>query len=217
MGASNTPQSNEGAQSPPELWDPLVRISHWLIAVAVIANGLLNKPGGTIHIWIGWGVLALLALRFVWGFLGPAEARFSAFPPDPRAAVSHLIDLVRGSPRHYRSHNPAGAIMVYALWACLVVVTGTGLYMTGAKSPITIAEEKAAVAAGDWSVLVKDDDDEKGEDSKVLGEAAKEVHEIAANLMLVLALIHVAGVAVESRATRRNLVRPMLVGRNRDK
>ncbi|GAB2207996.1 hypothetical protein ROS1_48130 [Roseibium sp. ROS1] len=217
MGASNTPQSNEGAQSPPELWDPLVRISHWLIAVAVIANGLLNKPGGTIHIWIGWGVLALLALRFVWGFLGPAEARFSAFPPDPRAAVSHLIDLVRGSPRHYRSHNPAGAIMVYALWACLVVVTGTGLYMTGAKSPITIAEEKAAVAAGDWSVLVKDDDDEKGEDSKVLGEAAKEVHEIAANLMLVLALIHVAGVAVESRATRRNLVRPMLVGRIKDK
>ncbi len=217
MGASNTPQSNEGAQSPPELWDPLVRISHWLIAVAVIANGLLNKPGGTIHIWIGWSVLALLALRFVWGFLGPAEARFSAFPPDPRAAVSHLIDLVRGSPRHYRSHNPAGAIMVYALWACLVVVTGTGLYMTGAKSPITIAEEKAAVAAGDWSVLVKDDDDEKGEDSKVLGEAAKEVHEIAANLMLVLALIHVAGVAVESRATRRNLVRPMLVGRIKDK
>ncbi|WP_031270034.1 MULTISPECIES: cytochrome b/b6 domain-containing protein [unclassified Labrenzia] len=217
MGASNTPQSNEGAQSPPELWDPLVRISHWLIAVAVIANGLLNKPGGTIHIWIGWGVLALLALRFVWGFLGPAEARFSAFPPDPRAAVSHLIDLVRGSPRHYRSHNPAGAIMVYALWACLVVVTGTGLYMTGAKSPITIAEEKVAVAAGDWSVLVKDDDDEKGEDSKVLGEAAKEVHEIAANLMLMLALIHVAGVAVESRATRRNLVRPMLVGRIKDK
>lgn len=217
MGASNTPQSNEGAQSPPELWDPLVRISHWLIAVAVIANGLLNKPGGTIHIWIGWGVLALLALRFVWGFLGPAEARFSAFPPDPRAAVSHLIDLVRGNPRHYRSHNPAGAIMVYALWACLVVVTGTGLYMTGAKSPITIAEEKAAVAAGDWSVLVKDDDDEKGEDSKLLGEAAKEVHEIAANLMLVLALIHVAGVAVESRATRRNLVRPMLVGRIKDK
>ena len=217
MGASNTPQSTEGAQCPPELWDPLVRISHWLIAVAVIANGLLNKPGGTIHIWIGWGVLALLALRFVWGFLGQAEARFSAFPPDPRAAVSHLIDLVRGSPRHYRSHNPAGAIMVYALWACLVVVTGTGLYMTGAKSPITIAEEKAAVAAGDWSVLVKDDDDEKGEDSKVLGEAAKEVHEIAANLMLVLALIHVAGVAVESRATRRNLVRPMLVGRIKDK
>ena len=216
MGASNTPQSNEGAQSPPELWDPLVRISHWLIAVAVIANGLLNKPGGTIHIWIGWGVLALLALRFVWGFLGPAEARFSSFLPDPRAAVSHLFDLVRGKPRHYRSHNPAGAIMVYALWACLVVVTGTGLYMTGAKSPITIAEEKAAVAAGDWSVLVKKDDDE-GEEKSSLGEAAEEAHEIAANLMLVLALIHVAGVAVESRATRRNLVRPMLVGRIKDK
>jgi cytochrome b len=216
MGVQNNPQSTEGAQSPPDLWDPLVRISHWLIAAAVIANGLINKGGGTIHVWIGWGVLGLLILRFVWGFLGPAEARFSAFPPDPRAAVSHLIDLVRGKPRHYRSHNPAGAMMVYALWACLVVVTGTGLYMTGAKSPITIAEEKAAVAAGDWSVLVKDDDGEEEHDS-ALGEAAEEVHEVAANLMLILALIHVAGVAVESRAMKRNLVRPMLVGWNRKK
>ncbi|GAB2186535.1 cytochrome b/b6 domain-containing protein [Roseibium sp. LAB1] len=216
MDARNNAQLTEGAQSPPDLWDPLVRISHWLIAIAVIANGLINKGGGTIHIWIGWGVLGLLILRFVWGFLGPAEARFSAFPPDPRAAVSHLIDLVRGKPRHYRSHNPAGAMMVYALWVCLVVVTATGLYMTGAKSPITIAEEKAAVASGDWSVLVKEDGEEKEHDT-VLGEAAEEVHEVAANLMLVLALIHVAGVAVESRAMRRNLVRPMLVGRIKDK
>ncbi|WP_428687303.1 cytochrome b/b6 domain-containing protein [Roseibium sp.] len=209
------PTNPEGAHSAPDPWDPIVRISHWLIAAAVIANGLFTKSGGTVHIWIGWGVLALLALRLAWGLVGPAEARFSAFPPDPRAAVSHLFELVRGKPCEYPSHNPAGAIMVYALWGCLATVTATGLVMTGARSPIAIAEEKAAVAAGDWTALLKAED--TGEDEEnILREAAEEIHEGAANLMLVLALIHVAGIAVESRALRRNLVRPMVMGPNRD-
>lgn len=205
-----------GRQVSPDPWDPLVRITHWLIAGAVILNGLILKPGGAVHIWIGWAVLGILAVRLAWGFLGPVEARFSAFPPDPRRALCHLADLVRGRPREYPSHNPAGAMMVYALWACLAAVTITGIVMTGARSPVTITEEKAAVAVGDWSVLVKDtgpDDDEAG---KIVKEIAEEVHGVAANLMLILALIHVGGVAAESLALRRNLVRPMIAGRGRN-
>lgn len=40
-------------------------------------------------------------------------------------------------------------------------------------------------------------------------------HNLAANLILILALIHVAGVVVESRALRRNLVRPLVTGRGK--
>lgn len=209
-----------GAVAPPDPWDPLIRISHWVLAAAVIVNGLITKPGGALHVWIGWVAIGVLAARLVWGLVGPAEARFSAFPPDPRAAMSHLLTLFRRErPRDHASHNPAAAMMVYALWLSLVVVIGTGLVMTDAKSPMRIAEEKAAVAAGDWSVLVNDahegedeDDDEGG-----AGELAEEVHEVAANLMLVLAMIHVLGVAVESRAMQRNLVRPMLLGPGKER
>ncbi|MFN3606174.1 MAG: hypothetical protein ACK4SS_03115, partial [Cypionkella sp.] len=49
--------------------------------------------------------------------------------------------------------------------------------------------------------------DKEGDDAY---EWAEDVHEVAANLVLILALIHVAGVALESRALGRNLVRPML-------
>ena len=43
-------------------------------------------------------------------------------------------------------------------------------------------------------------------------KAAEEVHEVASNLILFLVALHVAGVVLESRAMRRNLVAPMLLG-----
>lgn len=210
-GGAAAPSSQRPA-APPQVWDPLIRITHWAVALAVVANGLINKPGSSIHIWIGWGVIALLALRIGWGFIGPKEARFSSFPPNPVAAMSHLADLLAGKPKTHASHNPAGAMMVYALWGLLAVVSVTGLVMTEGKSPVTIAEEKAAVAAGDWSVLVTEGDDSHEDEDRSLNKAAKEVHEIAANLILILALVHVGGVFVEGRAMRRNLVTPMLFG-----
>ena len=203
--------SGVAGEAPPDLWDPLVRITHWGLAVIVLVNALLTDGGSALHVWIGWTGMALLLLRLVWGVVGPREARFSAFPPDPRAALSHLAGLLRGRVTTHASHNPAGALMVYAFWAALAVVIATGLGMTGGATPMTIARQKAAVAAGDWSVLVVEGattDDPSAGWTPVL----QEVHAVAANLMLILAVLHVAGVVVESRAMRRNLLRPMLTG-----
>lgn len=190
-------------------WDPVVRITHWAVALGVVVNGLLVKPGGTVHVWVGWALVGVLLVRVLWGFVGPARARFASFPPDPRATLSHLADLLRGRVREYPSHNPAGAMMAYALWLLLAVTLVTGLVMTRGASPVTIAEDKAAVAAGDWSALARAGDaDDDADDA--MAEVMEEVHEVAANLILVLALLHVAGVIVEGRALRRNLVRPMI-------
>ena len=78
------------------------------------------------------------------------------------------------------------------------------------------ANQEAAVAAGDWAALVEEDGEE-GENTgeSPLGEVLEEVHEVASNLLLILAALHVAGVIVESRAMRRNLVAPMLLGERR--
>lgn len=201
------------ASAVPHRWDPLLRIAHWGIAVVVIGNAFLTKEGGSIHVALGWAGLGLLLLRLIWGFVGPVEARFSSFPPNPLAALRHMGRLVRGKlgpqDQAYRSHNPAGALMAYALWACLAVLIGTGLTMTGV-TPMRQAELEAAVAAGDWSVLVKEGD-EGAERESALGEIPKEVHEVASNLILLLVVLHLAGVAVESLALRRNLVVPMLL------
>lgn len=200
---------------PPSLWDPVVRITHWGIALSVLANAALDEGGSLLHVSLGWLVMALLVLRLVWGVLGPGEARFSAFPPNPVAALRHLGQLATGRVRDYPSHNPAGAMMAYAFWACLALVTVTGLVMTGGATPMQVAEDKAAVASGDWSALIRESDGESSDEDGGLRHTAEEVHEVVANLLLILAALHVAGVLVEARAMRRSLVAPMLLGHRR--
>ncbi|MES2816500.1 MAG: cytochrome b/b6 domain-containing protein [Pseudomonadota bacterium] len=215
MAAPRTPSAKPSLGDPPALWDPVVRLTHWGIAVSVLVNAALDEGGSLLHVSLGWLVMALLLLRMVWGVLGPGEARFSAFPPNPLAALRHLRQLVSGRVRHYPSHNPAGAIMAYAFWACLAVVTVTGLVMTGGATPMQVADEKAAVASGDWSALIKESDGESSDEENSLRHTAEEVHEVVANLLLILAALHVAGVFVEARAMRRNLVAPMVLGQRR--
>jgi cytochrome b len=196
---------------PPNLWDPVVRLTHWGIAVAVLLNALVTEGGSLIHVSLGWLGMALLLLRLIWGAFGPSEARFSAFPPNPFAALRHLGDLARGRPREHRSHNPAGALMAYALWVTLATLIATGLILTGGSTPMQVARDKAAVASGDWSALIKKG--ESSDEDASFRHTAGEIHEVAANLLLLFAVLHVAGVFVESRALKRNLVAPMLLGK----
>lgn len=198
------------------LWDPIVRITHWGAAGIVLANALLTEGGSLTHIWLGWALMALLLMRLVWGALGPREARFSAFPPNPMAAFRHVRGFLAGKPRDYPSHNPAGALMVYAFWTLFAVMIVTGLVMTGGATPMQVASDKAAVASGDWSALIKESEGESsGDGDEGLGDLAEEAHEMASNLLLFLAVLHVAGVVLESRALRRSLVAPMLLGERR--
>lgn len=210
-GLGMTTSQSESTKAP-SLWDPVVRLTHWGIAVAVLLNALVTNGGSLTHVSLGWMGMALLLLRLIWGGLGPSEARFSAFPPNPAAALRHLGAVLRGKPGTHRSHNPAGAMMAYALWVTLAAVTLTGLVMTGGATPMQVARDKAAVASGDWSALIKEGESSEADDN-TLRHTAEEIHEMAANLLLLLAVLHVAGVFVESRAMRRNLVAPMLFGK----
>lgn len=201
--------------TPPSLWDPIVRLTHWGIALAVVLNALVSDGGSLFHVTLGWLAMALLAMRLIWGALGPTEARFSAFPPNPAAALRHLRQMWSGRVQSHASHNPAAALMVYAFWLALSVVIGSGLYLTGGATPMQVAKDKAAVASGDWSALITDGEDDASDDERGLRHTIEEMHEVAANLLLILAALHVAGVVLETRAMRRNLLAPMLLGNRR--
>lgn len=182
------------------VWDPLVRLTHWIIALAVILNGFIIDEDALAHIWIGYVALSLLALRLLWGLVGPESARFSSFPISFSGAARHISDARQGVHRAHRSHNPLGALMVYALWATLAVVSVTGVMMESDLFPEDDHEYSSRVEAHD------DEDDEAA-------EWLEDLHEGAANLLLLLSVLHVGGVVLESRLSGRNLVRAMITGR----
>ena len=202
-----------GAVQPARRWDPLVRITHWGVAAAVVANGLITEGGSQVHIWIGLAVAALLALRLAWGFAGPVEARFRSFPPSPGRAIAHVRDIFAGRHVSHRSHNPLGALMAYALWATLAVLIASGVAMTG--FPPRAGNEGAERPATVSTSALADEDDE-GE-SEGAGEILEEVHEIAADLLLVLAGLHLVGVAFETRRSGRQVVLAMIGGKGKTK
>ena len=214
-------------------WDPLVRLTHWGIAAAVLANALFTEEGGAWHVWVGTAMAGLLGLRLVWGVIGPAEARFSAFPPSPARAMTHLKDILAGRHKAHRSHNGLGALMIYAIWGTLSVVVVTGLSMSGFPPETSIAtsipgqtpqgaiEASSGRDAGDED---SDDDEHRLADHRAgeseaddrmaeggkeeAGEWAEELHEGAVNLLYGLIVLHVLGVLMESIRTG-----PAVIGR----
>lgn len=199
-------------------WDPLVQLTHWGVAAGVLINAALSEDGSLAHQWVGYGVGALLLLRWIWGLIGSPEARFSAFPPSPARAMAHVREIARGERTQHRSHNPLGALMVYALWATMAAVIGSGIAMSGLPGRSTSAAESVSMARAPTGIAaLRDDDDEHGEAGRGgEGEGAmEEIHEAAANLLFVLAGVHLLGVAFETRRLGRSVVLGMTPGLRR--
>lgn len=112
------------------VWDPLVRLIHWSLALTVLLNGAITEEEGTAHEWVGYVALALVATRLLWALVGPRPARFSAFPPSPGRAVAYLRDMFAGRRTVHLSHNPLGALMVYNIWLTVIAMGVTGHMMT---------------------------------------------------------------------------------------
>lgn len=185
-------------------WDPIVRITHWSIALAVLANAIFTEEGSGPHVWVGYGLAAILALRLLWGLVGPAEARFTAFWPSPRKIIAHLREIRAGTVTHHATHNPLGALMVYAIWGCLLTIIATGIAMAGPPpwngEPGATEHRTTAVAAQ------SPEDEDEGEDEEREEGPLGEIHEAAANLLYLLILLHLAGVIFETRRSGKQVL-----------
>jgi len=53
------------------VWDIFIRVFHWSLAVSFVVAWLSGDDWKTLHLWAGYAVAALIALRLVWGVVGP--------------------------------------------------------------------------------------------------------------------------------------------------
>jgi cytochrome b len=122
----------EGAASRPpiKVWDPLVRIGHWVLVIG-IAAAWLTRDGGRWHEWLGYAVLAVVALRIAWGLLGTRYARFAQFMYSPAETLNYSRQIMAGTEPRHLGHNPLGGWMIAALLISIVGVCASGwLYTT---------------------------------------------------------------------------------------
>lgn len=192
------------------VWDPFIRLFHWTLALAFFAAYFTEGEPEWLHVTAGYLIAALLAVRLIWGFVGSEHARFTDFVRSPVTVLHYLRDEFAGRARRYLGHNPAGGIMVLAL---LLSLAGTAL----SGMPLLAAEEGEGPLAG-WLVPAPVEQAANGQDAPetALAKNAEEVHEVFANLTLLLVSLHVLGVAVESVRHRENLTRAMITGYKRE-
>lgn len=176
------------------IWDPFVRIFHWVLVGAFAAAYISEDHYLDIHTIAGYTVLTLVALRVVWGFIGSQHARFKDFVRPPGEALGYVKDTLLGRARRYLGHNPAGGLMIVAMLISLLATTVSGVALLGVEE-----------SAGPLATLMAGM-------SHGFEEGLEEVHEFFANFTVALVLGHVLGVLVESLFHRENLVRAMFTG-----
>lgn len=112
------------------VWDLLVRAAHLTFIAGVAGAWFTRRRPGPWHEWIGYAVLAALALRLLWGFVGPASARFARFVRGPATTLRYVLGVADGHAPRYLGHNPLGAWMIVTLLALLALIAASGWLAT---------------------------------------------------------------------------------------
>lgn len=215
-----------------KVWEPLIRIGHWTLVIAFFTAYLTEDDLMPIHVWAGYVVGGYLLMRIVWGFAGGKYVRFSHFVYSPARITGYLKNLIARKPQHYIGHNPAGGAMVIALLLSLTgtAVIGMELYaVEDNKGPFALSAEQVQTQIQSVSVIstakaegAKDDDEDDESEAaadtshivdKQSEEFWEELHEIFANLTLLLVFLHILGVIVSSYVDKEKLVKAMLTGK----
>tara|TARA_R110000868_G_C10972732_1_gene770820 strand:- start:11258 stop:11848 length:591 start_codon:yes stop_codon:yes gene_type:complete len=179
-----------------KIWDPLTRLWHWVLAVVVSLGWFFGEFMSFTriewHFYCGYTVLGLLAVRFIWGFIGPTPIRFSSLFFRPSALLHYARTLPKRSPSGTPGHNPLGSLSVLALLLLLAAQALSGLFIESdiffETGPLAYLVTEATMSSLAWW------------------------HGLLAKCILVVAVLHVAAIFYYWLWKKENLIKPMITG-----
>lgn len=176
------------------LWDPIIRLFHWGLVLAVVSGFLLGRFEGVLsfHFYLGYLVGGLLVVRLVWGLVGPKHVRFWSFIYSPKTTIAYLRTMFVRRPSYWPGHNPIGAMSVFALLGVLGFQVLTGL----------IADPDDFINVGPFASMVEFD----------TARWASTMHRLSSKLLLVFVGLHLAAILFYRFWKHENLVTPMITG-----
>ena len=176
------------------VWDLPTRVFHWLLVLGVAGSYLTGGEEGwlfVVHTTSGYLIAFLLLFRVIWGVIGSPHSRFRDFVYGRRVVADYVRGLLALHPARYIGHNPLGGWMVILMLIVLSITMGTGLFS---------GEEDGA--SGLFLPLI----------AAPGSEGLAEVHEVFANIIVILAVIHICAVLLDWWLTGENLVSAMIFG-----
>jgi cytochrome b len=179
-----------------KVWDLPVRLFHWSLVLGFTSAYLTAEFHiGFLHTLIGYFLCGLVLARIVWGFAGNEYARFRSFIFSPAETIAYVRSLRSGKPIHYFGHNPAGALMVFALLGMLALI-----FLSGLTTLAVIDFE------GPLLFLINYFDDNTS-------YAVRHLHGWLVDAALILIPLHLLGVVSGTIQHKENLVRAMITGK----
>lgn len=181
-----------------KVWDIPTRVFHWMLVVVFIAAFLTSENESRLdfHTIAGYLALGLVFFRVLWGFAGNRYARFADFVrgwPEIRSFISAALRHRR--PPRVLGHNPLVGWVVLGMLGVTFVIALTGI--------ITYSgEENLGVFAGLFTFKT--------------AIYAHTVHELAADLVIIMIIVHVCAALIHDFVFRENIILSMITGVKED-
>ncbi len=218
------------------VWSRNIRLFHWLNVIAVfllmvIGVFILNsKTLGvsvdgkillkTIHVSIGYIFGVNLLIRIALGFFGKNYERWNKTLPFQQGFATELKDFSKGEKSFYKGHNPAGKLMVAALFFLLsiqmvsgLVIAGTDIYYPpfGGYFAESIAIDKSDLTTiKPYSKVNVDEEAYKA--MRAVRKPFITAHVYSFYTLLFLIPFHILGVIFTERKERTSVVSAMING-----
>lgn len=176
------------------VWDPLVRMFHWLLAICFTTAYLVEDERLNLHLLTGSIVLGLIIFRLIWGVIGGGYSRFANFSCSVSELRKHLHALIRLRPTDHLGHTPMGAVMIFVLLSGLLILTLSGTIIYGIENNSLVFSNLVAGLDPDAVMVIEN------------------IHGLVADALVLLVLLHIGGVVVECFIQKQNLIRAMITG-----
>ena len=161
------------------IWSVPTRLFHWLLAFSILTGYLTGDEERLLNLHVAFGAMAgaLLLFRILWGIAGVRYSAFKDFELTPSALLSYMVNIFNPR-RHYAGHNPAAswAVILMIVLGLLAVVTGFLAY--------GVQEGRGILGFLNHGFFRE-------------MELFEALHEVSANLLMLVIAAHVGGVVLE--------------------
>ncbi len=105
-------------------WSITVKLTHWLVALAVIVN--FFNDTGVAHRLIGYACFCIVLIRILHGLLPSVPHSSQFYWPSVKRIQHHITEIQQQKFSHEVGHNPLGQWAVYGMWLLIFLLTATG-------------------------------------------------------------------------------------------